>query len=81
MSEVLLAIGTGKGLFLARSGDGRASWQVSGPHFAMNAVYAIAIDTRGERPRLLAGARSEHWGRRRDSEGYRLRPAARHAPR
>ncbi|MDQ1653058.1 MAG: hypothetical protein QOI35_2258 [Cryptosporangiaceae bacterium] len=62
MSDVLLVIGTGKGLFLARSGDGRASWEVSGPHFAMNAVYSIGIDTRGERPRLLAGARSEHWG-------------------
>ena len=29
---VLLAIGTGKGLFLARSEDDRKSWQLSGPH-------------------------------------------------
>jgi photosystem II stability/assembly factor-like uncharacterized protein len=62
MSEVLAAIGTGKGLFLARSGDGRASWRVSGPHFVMNAIYAIGIDQRGDRPRLLVGAASKHWG-------------------
>lgn len=62
MSEVLLAVGTGKGLFLARSDDGRASWRVSGPQFLMNAVYSIGIDTRGERPRVLVGAQSEHWG-------------------
>ncbi len=62
MTEVLLAIGTGKGLFLARSGDGRASWSMSGPHFLMNAIYSVAIDVRGDRPRILVGAQSEHWG-------------------
>jgi hypothetical protein len=62
MTDVLLAIGTGKGLFLARSGDERASWDISGPHFIMNAIYSVAIDVRGERPRILVGAQSEHWG-------------------
>ena len=57
----LLMIGTRKGLFLARSDD-RASWTVEGPAFAMNAVYAVAIDTRRAAPRLLVGADSEHWG-------------------
>jgi hypothetical protein len=32
---VLLAVGTEKGLFLARSEDDRKSWDVSGPHFEM----------------------------------------------
>ncbi len=59
---VLLTIGTGKGLFLATSGDDRKSWEVTGPHFPMNAVYAAAIDTRGGTPRLLAGATSPHFG-------------------
>ena len=57
----LLMIGTRKGLFLARSED-RASWDVAGPAFAMNAVYAVAVDTRRATPRLLVGADSEHWG-------------------
>jgi photosystem II stability/assembly factor-like uncharacterized protein len=57
----LLMIGTRKGLFVARSDD-RVTWAVEGPAFAMNAVYAVAIDTRRATPRLLAGADSEHWG-------------------
>ncbi|GAA4025408.1 exo-alpha-sialidase [Allokutzneria multivorans] len=59
---VLLAIGTRKGLWLARSTDGRASWALSGPHHPMTAVYSVAVDTRGDAPRLLAGLHSEHFG-------------------
>ncbi len=59
---VLLAIGTGKGLFLARSADDRRNWQVSGPHFPMTAVYSFAIDTRRRPTRLLAGVTSSHFG-------------------
>jgi hypothetical protein len=62
MSHTLAAVGTRKGLFLAHSRDDRATWQLDGPHFPMNDVYAIGIDTRPERPRLLVGATSEHWG-------------------
>jgi photosystem II stability/assembly factor-like uncharacterized protein len=61
MADVLLAIGTAKGLFLARSTD-RSTWELSQPHFLMNGIYAVAIDTRGATPRLLASATSEHWG-------------------
>jgi hypothetical protein len=57
----LLMVGTRKGLFLARSDD-RASWTLDRPVFPMNAVYAVAIDTRPSTPRLLVGADSEHWG-------------------
>ncbi|MCW3817077.1 exo-alpha-sialidase [Micromonospora sp. DR5-3] len=57
----LLAIGTGKGLFLATSADRRA-WEVSGPHFPMTGVYAVAVDKRAGRPRLLAGMTSSHFG-------------------
>jgi hypothetical protein len=59
---VLLAIGTRKGLFLATSRDGRASWEMSGPHHPMTGVYAVGIDTRRSPARLLAGTSSEHFG-------------------
>jgi hypothetical protein len=59
---VLLAVGTGKGLFLARSDDDRRSWRWTGPHYPMTAVYAVAVDTRGPSPRLLAGVASSHYG-------------------
>jgi hypothetical protein len=58
---VLLAIGTRKGLWLARSED-RRSWSVEGPQFLMREVPSLAIDTRRSPARVLAGIRSEHWG-------------------
>jgi hypothetical protein len=58
----LLAIGTGKGLFLATSDDGRRSWRVDGPHFPMTAVYAVGIDRRRPAPRVLASVTSSHFG-------------------
>jgi hypothetical protein len=61
-STALLAIGTRKGLWLATSRDGRASWEVTGPHHPMTDVYAVAIDVRRQTPRLLAGVTSEHFG-------------------
>jgi photosystem II stability/assembly factor-like uncharacterized protein len=60
--SVLLAIGTGKGLFIARSEDDRRSWELSGPHHPMTGVYGVGIDTRRATPRLLAGVTSSHFG-------------------
>src|SRR2546421_4119685 len=60
MAEVVLGVGTKKGLFLGRGRGGK--WEFSGPHFPMQAVYAMGIDTRREVPRLLVGADSSHWG-------------------
>jgi photosystem II stability/assembly factor-like uncharacterized protein len=57
----LLAIGTRKGLWLARSED-RRRWSLDGPHLLMQEVAAVAIDTRTSRPQLLAAGFSEHWG-------------------
>lgn len=59
--DVLLAIGTRKGLWLARSSD-RTSWKMSGPHFPIADVKAVAIDTRRDTPRLLAGVLDSHFG-------------------
>ncbi|MEU8231995.1 exo-alpha-sialidase [Actinoplanes sp. NPDC048967] len=58
----LIAIGTKKGLFLATSEDDRRSWQLSSAHFPGMSIYAVAIDNRGPRPRLLAGVDSSHFG-------------------
>ncbi|RBM18727.1 exo-alpha-sialidase [Streptomyces sp. PT12] len=66
MTDVLVAVGTRKGLFLARRAVARraeAAWEFDGPHFAAQAVYAVAIDRRpAGGPRLLVGADSAHWG-------------------
>ncbi|WP_327191326.1 exo-alpha-sialidase [Streptomyces xinghaiensis] len=67
MTDVLLAVGTRKGLFLARrrsSAGGKAGeWEFDGPHFNAQAVYSIGIDQRpGGTPRLLVGGDSSHWG-------------------
>ncbi len=60
--SALMMIGTRKGLWLARSDEARTDWVLEGPHFLMNEVIACAIDTRGDAPRLLAGAMSNHFG-------------------
>lgn len=57
----VLAIGTRKGLWLARSDD-RATWTLDGPHLLMQEVASVAFDTRVSPPRLLVGTMSEHWG-------------------
>lgn len=57
----LLAIGTRKGLWLARSED-RRTWTLDGPHLLMQEVAAVAVDTRRSTPRVLATGYSEHWG-------------------
>ena len=57
-----MLIGTRKGLWVARSDGDRATWEVDGPHFSMQGIYSAAIDRRGEGPRMLVGATSEHWG-------------------
>ncbi|MCW2741431.1 MAG: uncharacterized protein JWR45_1853 [Blastococcus sp.] len=58
----LLAIGTRKGLWLARSADDRRTWSVDGPHLLAQEVAAVSVDTRRPEPRLLAGIQYGHWG-------------------
>ena len=60
MTDVLLTVGTRKGLFIGRRRGG--TWEFDGPHFNAQAVYSIGIDTRGPVPRLLVGGDSAHWG-------------------
>ncbi len=58
----LLAIGTRKGLWLAHSDDDRRTWTVGGQHLLAQEVAAVCVDTRRERPRVLAGIQFGHWG-------------------
>ena len=60
--DVLLLVGTMKGAFLLRSDPPRASWEVGGPYFPGDAVYAMAYDGRDGRHRIWAGPHSMHWG-------------------
>jgi sortilin (neurotensin receptor 3) len=60
--DALVLVGTMKGAFLVRSNGARARWEVGGPHFAGQAVYAMAYDGRAGRRRLWAGTGSMHWG-------------------
>ncbi len=50
-------VGTMKGAFLLGSGG-----EVAGPYFPGQSIYALALDTRGGRRRLLAATSSSHWG-------------------
>ncbi|MEU8106622.1 WD40/YVTN/BNR-like repeat-containing protein [Nonomuraea muscovyensis] len=61
MTDALLAIGTRKGLFLARSAGG-GPFEVEPVRFATIGVPSVAIDTRGDTPRLLAGIEYGHFG-------------------
>ena len=59
---LILAIGTRKGLFLARD-DAAGGWRVDGPQFLMREVPAVAFTPWDDAAsRLLVGVRSEHWG-------------------
>jgi len=60
--DVLLLVGTMKGAFFFRSNARRRRWEVGGPYFAGNAVYAMALDAREGRNRIWAGPLSMHWG-------------------
>jgi hypothetical protein len=51
-----------KGAFIAHASAGRRHWEIGGPYFPGNAVYAMAYDARAGRHRIWAGPHSMHWG-------------------
>lgn len=61
MAEVVLLIGTRKGVVVGRSRDGRP-FQLQPLQLMMEEAYGLGIDTRRSTPRLFAGADSPHWG-------------------
>ena len=71
-APTLVLIGTTKGLFTLRTDGGRDRFELAGPTFAGEEVYATCIDTRTRTPRLFTGSVSNHWGpvlRRSDDLG------------
>ncbi len=60
--DVLLLVGTMKGAFILRANNRRKRWDVGGPYFPGNPVYAMHYDGRGGRHRIWAGPQSMHWG-------------------
>ena len=60
--DVLLLVGTNKGAFLLRSSRDRARWDVAGPYFHGQGVYAMGYDGRNGRHRLWVSTNSLMWG-------------------
>ena len=61
--DVVVLVGTAKGAFLFRSAaDDRQGFEVAGPWFQGEPVYAVAYDGRAERRRVFAATSSWHWG-------------------
>jgi hypothetical protein len=60
--DVVVLVGTMKGAFLARAGRDRDGWEIAGPWFQGEPVYALAYDGRAGRRRLWAAPASWHWG-------------------
>ncbi len=59
--DLLLLVGTTKGAFILRSNAQRSRWEVGGPYFHGQSVYAMAYDGRGGQRRIWASTQS-YWG-------------------
>jgi serine/threonine protein kinase len=59
--DFLLLVGTMKGAFLLRSNAQRKRWEVGGPYFHGQAVYAMAYDGRAGQHRIWVSTQS-YWG-------------------
>jgi photosystem II stability/assembly factor-like uncharacterized protein len=59
--DVLVLVGTTKGAFLLRSSRQRTRWDVAGPYFHGQGVFAMAYDGRGGRRRIWASTNNV-WG-------------------
>ena len=71
--STLVLVGTTKGLFVLGSKGGREQFELAGPTFAGEEVYATCVDTRSAHNRACSsGSVSNHWGpvlRRSDDLG------------
>jgi tRNA A-37 threonylcarbamoyl transferase component Bud32 len=59
--DVLMMVGTVKGAFLLRATQDRRRWDVAGPYFHGQSIYALAYDSREDRHRLWASTHT-YWG-------------------
>jgi photosystem II stability/assembly factor-like uncharacterized protein len=62
VTTTVLMIGTRKGCWMATSDEKRETWELQGPEELGAEVHSVAVDTRGEQPRLFMASRSWHWG-------------------
>jgi hypothetical protein len=60
--DVVLLVGTMKGLFVLRSDAKRKRWETGGPYTIGSPVYAAALDQRQGRHRLWWSQQSFRWG-------------------
>lgn len=60
--DVLLLVGTTKGVFVMRARRDRTRWDTAGPYFHGQAAYALAWDGRQGRHRIWAASSSMIWG-------------------
>lgn len=60
--DIVVLIGTTKGLFAATAPPDRNRWTTVGPWFRGEEIAAATLDCRQGRHRLLVGATSPHWG-------------------
>jgi photosystem II stability/assembly factor-like uncharacterized protein len=60
--DVVLLVGTMKGIFMLRSSGARKRWEVGGPYSVGSPVYAAAFDQRQGRQRIWWGQQSARWG-------------------
>ncbi|HZD65165.1 MAG TPA: hypothetical protein VE152_03610 [Acidimicrobiales bacterium] len=60
--DVVVLVGTTKGLFALHGGVARDRWTLAGPWFRGEEIAAAALDCRRDPVRVLVGATSPHWG-------------------
>jgi len=60
-NDFVLLVGTIKGAFILRSNSQRRRWDVGGPYFHGQSVYALEYDSRGGQRRIWAST-STFWG-------------------
>lgn len=61
MGQLIVLVGTRKGLFVLSSTDGRRVWAVEGPHFLGHVVNHAVVDPRDGRT-IVAAVRAGHLG-------------------
>jgi hypothetical protein len=60
--DLLLIVGTVKGVFIFSSDRDRRQFQIAGPYFKGQAVFSTAYIPDQRSPRILVGNMSMHWG-------------------
>jgi len=61
MRQLIVLVGTRKGLFVLSSADGRRTWSIAGPHFLGQIVNHAVVDPRDGRT-IVAAVRAGHLG-------------------